>query len=200
MDFDYIEALVTKCKNNDKLAKEKLAEEFRPLIYNISKRTFIDGYEIQDIQNEAYKSLFKSVSMYNLEKHRFVAYATNAIKNNMSDLIKRIKTRSSTEGSDALSLHDDVEKDLLSQEISTEVLLCEECDFQDLRLALKNLNEEEMDLIDFVFLKNNTVKDYAYIKNMCYSTAIVKKKTILNKIFNNISLYYTNTTTEKVQG
>ena len=37
------------------------------------------------------KSLFKCVSMYNLEKHRFVAYATNAIKNNMGDLIKRIK-------------------------------------------------------------------------------------------------------------
>ena len=52
MDFDYIEALVTKCKNNDGVAKEKLAAEFRPLIYNISKRTFIDSYDIQDIQNE----------------------------------------------------------------------------------------------------------------------------------------------------
>jgi len=98
MDFDYIEDLVTKCKNNDVAAKEKLAAKFRPLIYNISKRTFIDGYDIRDIQNEAYKSLFKCVSTYNLEKHRFVAYATNAIKNNMGDLIKRIKTRRSTEG------------------------------------------------------------------------------------------------------
>ena len=189
MDFDYIEILVAKCKNNDEVAKENLSAEFRPLIYNISKRTFIDGYEIQDIQNECYQSLFKSVSMYNLEKHRFVAYATNAIKNNMSDLIKRIKTRSSTEGNDALSLHDDVEKEFPSDEISTEISLCEMCDFQDLRLALKNLNEEEMDFINFVFFKNNTVKDYAYLKNMCYSTAIVKKKTIFKKILTNISLY-----------
>lgn len=128
MDFNYIEALVTKCKNNDEDAKEKLSEEFRPLIYNISKRTFIDGYNAHDIIQECYQSLFKSVSMYNLEKHRFVAYATNAIKNNMNDLIKRIKTRRS--------------------------------------------------------------KEYAYIKNMCYSTAILKKKTILMKILNNISLYY----------
>jgi len=190
MDFNYIETLVTRCKNNDEAAKEKLAAEFRPLIYNISKRTFIDGYNVHDIQQECYKSLFKCVSMYNLEKHRFVAYATNAIKNNMSDLIKRIKTRSSTEGNDALSLHDDVEKDFPSQEISTEISLCEMCDFQDLRLALKNLNEEERDFINFVFFKNNTVKDYAYLKNMCYSTAIVKKKTILKKILTNISLYY----------
>jgi len=52
MNFDYIETLVASCKNNDEVAKEKLAAEFRPLIYNISKRTFIDSYDIQDIQNE----------------------------------------------------------------------------------------------------------------------------------------------------
>ena len=190
MDFNYIEALVTKCKNNDEEAKETLAAEFRPFIYNISKRTFIDGYNEHDIMQECYQSLFKSVSMYNLEKHRFVAYATNAIKNNMNDLIKRIKTRSSTEGSDALSLHDDVEKEFPSEEISTETSLCELCDYDDLKLALKDLNKDERELIDFVFFRNYTVLDYAHLKNMCYSTAILKKKNILKKIFNNISLYY----------
>jgi RNA polymerase sigma factor, sigma-70 family len=190
MDFNYIEALVTKCKNNNEEAKEKLATEFRPFIYNISKRTFIDGYNSHDIMQECYHSLFKSVSMYNLEKHRFVAYATNAIKNNMGDLIKRIKNKKSTEGSDALSLHADVEKEFLSEEISAEISLCERCDYEDLRLALKNLNEEEKQFIDFVFFKNYTVLDYANIKDMCYSTAILKKKTILMKILNNISLYY----------
>ncbi len=190
MDFDYIEALVNKCKNNDEAAKEKLASEFRPLIYNISKRTFIDGYNFHDIQQECYQSLFKSVSMYNLQKHRFVAYATSSIKNNINDLIKRTKSRSFTEGNDALSLHDNFEKDIPSQEISTEISLCELCDYEDLKLALKDLNEEELELINFVFFRNYTVRDYAYLRNMCYSTAIVKKKTILKKILNNISLYY----------
>ena len=190
MDFNYIEALVARCKYNDEKAQEKLAAEFRPLIYNISKRTFIDGYNPHDIIQECYKSLFKSVSMYNLEKHRFVAYATNAINNNMGDLIKRIKNKKSTEGSNVLSLHADVEKEFLSQEISAGISLCERCDYEDLRLALKNLNEEEKQFIDFVFFKDYTVLDYANIKNMCYSTAIVKKKTILKKIFNNISKYY----------
>ncbi|WP_238899597.1 sigma-70 family RNA polymerase sigma factor [Clostridium sp. YIM B02500] len=190
MDFNYIETLVTRCKDNDEGAKEKLAEEFRPLIYNISKRTFIDGYNSYDIIQECYQSLFKSISMYNLEKHRFVAYATNAIKNNINDLIKRIKTRSSTEGNKALSLHDNFEKDIPSQEISPETSLCEMCDYEDLRLALKNLTKDEKELIDFVFFKNYTVLDYAHIKNMCYSTAIVRKKNILRKIHNNISFYY----------
>jgi len=55
--------------------------------FNISKKTFIDGYEIHDIQNQCYETLFKCVSFYNLEKHRFVAYASNSIRNNINDLI-----------------------------------------------------------------------------------------------------------------
>ncbi|MBN7572796.1 sigma-70 family RNA polymerase sigma factor [Clostridium beijerinckii] len=190
MDFNYIEVLVIKCKNNDEIAKEKLAAEFKPLIYNISKRTFIDGYNMYDIQQECFESLFKSVSMYNIKKHRFVAYATNAIKNNIKDLIKRIKSRSSTEGNEALSLHYNFENDLPSDEISTEVSLCEMCDYEDLRLALDNLTREEKEFIDFVFFKNYTVLDYSHLKNMCYSTAILKKNTILKKILNNMSHYY----------
>ncbi|WP_238900714.1 sigma-70 family RNA polymerase sigma factor [Clostridium sp. YIM B02500] len=190
MDFNYIESLVIKCKNNDETAKEKLAAEFKPLIYNISKRTFIDGYSMYDIQQECFESLFKSVSMYNIKKHRFVAYATNAIKNNIKDLIKRIKSRSSTEGNQALSLHYNFENDLPSEEISTEVSLCEMCDYEDLRLALDNLTREEKEFIDFVFFKNYTVLDYSHLKNMCYSTAILKKNTILKKILNNMSHYY----------
>jgi len=184
MDFDYIEELVTKSKNGDKLSKEKLIDEFKPLIFNLTSRTFIDGYEMHDLQHECYQSLFKCLSLYNLEKHRFVAYATNAIKNNMNDLIKRIKIRSATEGSDAISLHDDVEKDLPSQDISLEDLLSDECDYEDLRLALSNLNEDEKALVDFIFYKNNTVQTYAYIKNMCYSTANLRKKVALKKISN----------------
>ncbi|CUU50901.1 sigma-70 family RNA polymerase sigma factor [Clostridium beijerinckii] len=190
MDFNYIESLVIKCKNNDETAKEKLATEFKPLIYNISKRTFIDGYNMYDIQQECFESLFKSVSMYNIKKHRFVAYATNAIKNNIKDLIKRIKSRSSSEGNEALSLHYNFENDLPSEEISTELSLCEMCDYEDLRLALDNLTQEEKEFIDFVFFKNYTVLDYSHLKNMCYSTAILKKNTILKKILNNMSHYY----------
>ena len=53
MDYDYIEKLVSDCKNGDKNSKEKLIEEFKPYIINISKRTFIYGYEFEDLMNGA---------------------------------------------------------------------------------------------------------------------------------------------------
>ena len=201
MNFEYIETLVTNSKNGDALSKEKLAEEFKPLILNISRKTFIDGYEIHDLHNECFTTLFKCVSVYDLEKHRFVAYATNSIKNNINDLIKRIKTRSATEGHAALSLHEDAEKDLPSQEVGLEDLLCEQCDLDELRFAINNLTEDEKELIDFIFYKNNTVQTYAYFKNLCYSTANQKKKVTLKKIFNHMNLPYNKIYgTQRIQG
>lgn len=182
MNFEYIEDLVTKCKNGDKLSKEKLAVEFRPFIINLSKRTFIDRYESQDIKNQCYETLFKCVHLYNLEKHRFVGYAISSIRNNLNDLIKRVKIRNSTDGNNSLCLHADVEEELLSQDISLEDLFSEECDYEELRFAISKLTEEEKEFIDFVFYKNNTIRTYAYLKNMCYSTACQRRDAIFKKI------------------
>lgn len=189
MDFEYIEEIVTKCKNGDKLSKENLAKEFKPFILNLSRKTFIDRYEMQDIQSECYKTLFNCVSLYKSEKHRFVAYATNSIRNNINDLIKRVKTRQSTDGNDALSFQDDMENNLPAQNFDLEDSFCVACDYQELKFAINNLTEEEKELVDFVFYKNNTVRTYAYIKNMCYSTASQRKNVILKKINKSINQY-----------
>ena len=59
MNYDYIENLVRLSKTGDNHSKEKLAEEFKPFIINISKRTFIHGYEFEDIMNECYKNFIQ---------------------------------------------------------------------------------------------------------------------------------------------
>ena len=105
----------------------------------------------------------------------------------MNYLIKKIKSRSFTEGNDALNFHDEIEKDLPSQDISLEDLFCDKCDYEELRLAINNLSEEEKELIDFIFFKNNTVRTYSLLKNMCYSTANLRKKNVLNKIYKYIN-------------
>ena len=182
MNYEYIERLVLKSKNGDELSKEKLMHEFRPLIINISKKTFIHGYDNHDIQHECYRTLFRCVCLYKLENHRFVAYATNAIKNNINDLIKRSKSRSSAEGHEALCLSDNLEHSLPSNEDNIEDALCTKCDIEELRFAINNLTDAEKELIKFVFFKHNTVRAYASKKNMCYSTASQKKKVALTKL------------------
>jgi predicted nucleotidyltransferase len=57
-------------------------------------------------------------------------------------------------------------------DINLEDLLCEECDYEELRSALNNLTEDEKQLIDFI-----------------YSTANLKKKVTLKKILNHMNLH-----------
>ena len=86
MNFNYIETLVAKAKNGDVSAKEIIFKEFRPMILNISKRTFVHGYDFSDIEHECYATLLKCIKIYDLDKKRFVAYATMAIKNNITPI------------------------------------------------------------------------------------------------------------------
>lgn len=189
MNYDYIESLVIKSKDGDEESKEKLVNEFKPFIINLSKRTFIHGYEFQDIMNECYRILFKCVSYYKPATHRFVAYAINGIKNSINDLIEKNLSRSHLEGSSTLVL-ENVQNTIESNNLPVDYNLLKELDLTLLRNALNKLTEEELELINYVFLQGNTVKKYATLKGIPYSTVINQKDFILDKIFMliNISL------------
>ncbi len=182
MNFNEIEALVAAAKAENKLSKEKLAEEFKPFILNLSSKTFISGYDREDIQNECYRILFNCVSAYNLDRHRFVGYAMSGIRNSINDLIERSIKRSPAEGTEALILSDNLEHILPSQMDALDDMLCNKTALELLGNAINSLSQEERELILFVYFKNSSLRTYAYWKNMCYSTASKKKQTILNKL------------------
>ena len=139
MDYNYIENLVRLSKAGDKYSKEKLIEEFRPFIINISKKTFIHGYEFEDIVNECYIALFKCISLYKIEMHRFVAYATNGIKNNINDLIrKNIKINKICGPSIVLDNY--VEETFKADIPEITELLCDKYDCECLKLAMNKLS------------------------------------------------------------
>lgn len=188
MDFKEIETLVYEAKNQNKLSKELLAQKFTPFIINMSNKTFINGYDKQDIQNECYRILFKCVSAYDLSRHRFVAYATNGITKSLNDLIKKSKNRSSSEGLESLILSDNLEHTLTSDSSTLDEIICDKENFESLQKVFDSLNKDERELITFVFLKNNTLKNYAYWKDMRYSTANRKKKLLLQKMRNQLSV------------
>lgn len=181
MNYDYIESLVHKSKINNSISKENLINEFKPLILSICKKTFIHGYENEDIINECYSTLFRCITLYNPESHRFVAYATNAIKNNINDLIKKNKRKSLSQGNEALILSDNLEY-ILCDSNNLEEIVLNNLDYTSLKSALSQLNSDEIELIDFIFFKNNSLKLYSYWKKINYSAATKKKSSILKKL------------------
>ncbi|MDR3593419.1 sigma-70 family RNA polymerase sigma factor [Clostridium sp.] len=182
MDYGHIEDLVSSSRIGDEKSKELLVNEFKPFIISLSKKTFINGYDKYDIQSECYKILFYCLERYDSKTHKFVAYAINAIKNQLSSLIKKSINRSNSEGNEALSLYENLENTLFSNEPNLEDSFCQKCDKENLNKILSNLSDDEKELINYIFFKNNTVRTYAFSKNMCYSTAILRKNNVLKKI------------------
>ena len=44
------------------------------MILNISKRTFVHGYEFSDIEHECYATLLKCIKIYDLDKEVLIIY------------------------------------------------------------------------------------------------------------------------------
>lgn len=181
MNYDYIEKLVTAAKAGNPYAKEMLIEEFTPFIHSLSRKVFIQGYERCDIKNECFLTLCDCITKYNLDTHRFTAYATNSIKNNLNILLIRLAKRNELDG--IFSLSDDLENTYsLNHLMEEESNLIEEEHNLLLSAIKNNLNNSERDLVLFVFYKNNTLTNYAYHENISYVTASKRKKKILEKL------------------
>lgn len=188
MDYIQIESLVKSSKQGNPDSKELLAQAFKPFILKISQRTFINGYDFYDIQNECFKILFHCLSLYKTENNRFVAYATSGIRKSLNDLIKKSKNRSHAEGNEALILSGSLEHVLASETPTIEEILCEKADYEIVISALSKLPQKEKDLITYVFIKQNTVREYAKLININYTTAIYIKNNALKILSQEIKI------------
>ncbi|PRR81869.1 sigma-70 family RNA polymerase sigma factor [Clostridium vincentii] len=188
MNYNEIEDLVLRSKDGSKIAKEHLVKEFMPLIINLSNKTFIHGYEFDDLRNECYETLFKCLTYYNKDTHRFVAYATNAIKNTVYFLVRKSLKKASTDGAKTLIYTDILENSLTCNIKGIDDTLISNDNSENLEFAISSLSNEEKDIINFVIASKNSIKDYAKSRKINYSTAVNKKNLALNKLKKNMFL------------
>lgn len=182
MNFSKIENLVILSKKGDTKAKEELVGAFTPFILNLSKKSYVNGFEFEDLKNECYKTLFKCVQLYNPDRHRFVAYATNAIKNNINHLIRVSIRRDDSEGPKTLILNDTLEHMLSCDMNFIDDKLCETTFNRNLKTTIKHLSIDEQQLIDYVFFRGYTLRGYATLMNISYNRAITLKLNVLKKM------------------
>ena len=168
MGLNLFEELVRKTKNGDKEAEKELYEKFRPLIVNLCKKSFIEGYTFEDIYQECYLALSKAVSYYNVDKHRFFGYALTAIKNQINYKIRR-----SIPEKEANFYVDDFE-------FVEDIIL--KSDYDTLLKSLKNLDEKEQRLIKQCFFRNKSYRQYAKEVHLTYSQVMFIKRKALTKL------------------
>jgi len=182
LDYNEIESLVKLAKANDKNAKEELVVQFTPLILNLSKKSFVNSYEFADIKNECYHTLFKCLSLYNPDKHRFVAYATNSIKNSVKLLIRNSIRRNRSEGPEAFVLNGKLENTISCNLEDFDVVMLNKVYRNRLSAALQVLSSAESELVKYVYFEKHSLKNYSKYKKISYALVINMKNEILYKL------------------
>ncbi|WP_291573099.1 sigma-70 family RNA polymerase sigma factor [Clostridium sp. UBA4548] len=186
MNFSKIESLVLLSKTGNEKAKEELVEDFKPFILNLCKKSYVNGFEFEDLKNECYQTLFKCVRVYDLSKHRFVAYATNAIKNSINNLIRISKRRDNREGPKTLILDNNLDHVLSYDMDFVENEIYKASLNKTLKAVLKNLTRDELELIKFVYFEKHSLKQYSHRKGISYITAITRRNNMLKKLKNGL--------------
>ncbi|CUO16772.1 MAG: sigma-70 family RNA polymerase sigma factor [Clostridium sp.] len=182
MDYKYIESLVKLAKEKNTEAQELLVEEFKPIIYGLTKKISASGYEREDLISESYRILFNCIEKYDLSKHRFVAYSINAIKNNFKYILRKSTRRGDHEGLISKDIAADLESIIPHEEGTYEKNESDIIDDQILKHIFKDLAKDELELINLIVFEDYTVREYAKLKKLNYSMAVKKKKLALDKI------------------
>lgn len=182
MDYKYIKSLVKLAKEKDIEAQELLVEEFKPIIYGLTKKIFAPGYEREDLISESYRILFNCIDKYDLSKHRFVAYSINAIKNNFKYILRKSTRRGDHEELTFRDITTDLESIISHEEGTYKKKESDIIDDQILKHIFKDLAKDELELINLIVFEDYTVREYAALKKINYSMAAKKKKLALDKI------------------
>lgn len=184
--YVYIDDLVSRCKSGDKEAKNILAEEYYNMAKNLSnqyiRRNKINEYDIDEIINECLFKVVCSVDRYKVGGKTFTAYAKVVIINRLEDIGRSVGVISKTHGFDSLIIDEIFENTLEDKESRVEDKVYKKELYKSLSKVLKKLDEEEFELIEFIFFKKKPVMRYSEYKNIPYMHAIRFRNKILNKL------------------
>lgn len=182
-----MEELLICAKNNDKKAKEEIINMYYPLIIKEAKNIFIKGRTFEDLIQIGIVNLINAINKFDLNRgiNSFSSYSLWSIKNGF-----RYLCRSEIRYNDELSLNktnDDgfeLGESIMDSKTNLEESVIRDSIYEDLYLALEKLDEEERELIEFLYVKNEKPNLSKYCKeyNKDYYYATCLKKRTLKKL------------------
>lgn len=178
-----LENLVSEAQKGSNKAAEEILNKFKPFIIKTSNSIFISGYEFEDLLQIGYLSLIKAILKYNPDKNKnFTAYAINSIKNNYYYEIRQ-KAKLINESTLNIEIEDGIEliENIISDiDVEKSIILTE--DIKLLYSAIKNLPDEDKQLIEYIYFKQKKLKEYALFKNIKYKACLRKRDRLLKKL------------------
>ena len=107
-DVQVVAMLVRRCIAGDSAAWEEIVQRYNRRIYNICYRFAGSGDDAQDLTQEVFIKMFRTLSSYDVERGAFMTWVTTITRNLLVDHFRKSKQDRMTESLDtAPSEHED---------------------------------------------------------------------------------------------
>ena len=107
-DAQVVAMLVRRCIAGDVVAWEEIVRRYNRRIYNICYRFAGSGDDAQDLTQEVFIKMFRTLSSYDVERGAFMTWVTTITRNLLVDHFRRSKQDRMTDSLDAApSEHED---------------------------------------------------------------------------------------------
>jgi len=175
MDLE-LNSIVLRAKKGDNKAMTKIIEKFTPFILKQCKSIYIKDYEIEDLIQIGQMSLINAVKHFKIEnKKDFAGYAICSIKNNYNcEIRQRCKFNYEISLNSSQNIYNMIE--LFPSEEVIEDDYIYKMQVKQLYSFLGKLTKEDKELIEWIYLKQKSIKSFAKIKDLRYETCIRRKK------------------------
>ncbi len=107
-DTQVVAMLVRRCIAGDVVAWEEIVQRYNRRIYNICYRFAGSGDDAQDLTQEVFIKMFRTLSSYDVERGAFMTWVTTITRNLLVDHFRKSKQDRMTDSLDAApSEHED---------------------------------------------------------------------------------------------
>lgn len=181
--------LLILAKNGDATSKEALIKKYYGFIVNEAKGVFLNSYTFEDLIQTGIESILKGIEKFDIENKEanFDAYIFWCIKNNFNYLCRK-EIRNNTYSSLNTVVKDNMESiDFIQADETLEEIVFKKLKSKNLASSLELLDEEEMELINFLYLSTTNgekqfLSKYAKLKGKDYYYCTSLKKRALQKL------------------
>lgn len=107
-DAQVVAALIRRCIAGDAAAWEEIVQRYHRRIYNICYRFAGSSDDAQDLTQEVFIKMYKTLNTYDVERAAFMTWVTTVTRNLLVDHFRKTKHDRMTDSLDApLSEHED---------------------------------------------------------------------------------------------
>ena len=118
-DIQAVASLLRRCLAGDAAAWEEIVQRYERRIYNLCYRFAGSADDAQDLTQEVFIKMYRTLSSYDVERGAFVTWVTSMTRNLLVDHFRKTKHDRMTDSIDASSIPDQDDSPTLADQLQT---------------------------------------------------------------------------------